>query len=288
MRRRTTRSEHELLDDAVDELGRSGAFALVFGGLSGSTGLRISSLRGHRTPLLAGLHVELRRGLGGRSMIEQRPRIANDYRSSRVITHDYDRQVLGEGVRTLLAVPVIVDGVVRGVLYGARREDCALGGVAVRPAVDAAVRLQRALTARDEAERMRLGLRAGEADPGIPAGHLEELRAGYAELRAIAARVEDPELLERLRRLEQRLANLSGAGPGQGPDEGPPVEVHLSPRELDVLGHVALGLRNAEAARELGLSEATVKSYLAAAMRKLDQRSRHGAVAAARRLGLLP
>lgn len=279
------RSEQELLDEAVAELGRAGAFSLVFGGLAGSRGVHISSLRGHRTPLLAGLHVEHHRGLGGRSMIEQRPRIAGDYRSSRAITHDYDRQVLGEGVRSLLAVPIIVEGNVRGVLYGAQREASAPGGVAVQPAVRVAAGLQAALAARDASERLRLGLRAEpgpDEAPPVPARQMEELRAGFAELRVIASHIQDPQLAQRLRAVERRLS----AFPRQ--PEAAQDAVRLSRRELDVLGHVALGMRNAEIGRELGLGEATIKSYLAAAMRKLGSTSRHGAVAEARRQGLLP
>lgn len=89
--------------------------------------------------------------------------------------------------------------------------------------------------------------------------------------------------MARLRALESRLAGI-GAEPLPA---GEP-EVRLSPRELDVLGFAALGLRNAEIAAELGLTESTVKSYVGAAMQKLGAGSRHAAVAEARRHGLLP
>jgi DNA-binding NarL/FixJ family response regulator len=62
----------------------------------------------------------------------------------------------------------------------------------------------------------------------------------------------------------------------------------LSPRELDVLSQVALGKQNGTVARQLGLTESTVKSYLSSAMRKLKAGSRYEAVVAARRAGLLP
>ena len=92
-----------------------------------------------------GCRVVVDRGLGGRTLSELRPRIAVDYRTSNAITHDYDRQVLSEGVRTLLAVPVIVEGNVRGVLYGARRSGDEPGNVAVGPVVRAAQELGREL-----------------------------------------------------------------------------------------------------------------------------------------------
>ena len=64
--------------------------------------------------------------------------------------------------------------------------------------------------------------------------------------------------------------------------------MRLSPREIDVLACAALGDTNAEIAATLALKEVTVKSYLQAAMAKLDASTRHAAVAKARRAGLLP
>ncbi len=61
----------------------------------------------------------------------------------------------------------------------------------------------------------------------------------------------------------------------------------LSPRELEVLNLVAAGRSNREVARELFVSEATVKTHLVHVFEKLGADSRTGAVATARRLGLL-
>lgn len=61
----------------------------------------------------------------------------------------------------------------------------------------------------------------------------------------------------------------------------------LSARELDVMGLVAEGLTNREIARRLFISEGTVKTHLVHAFAKLGADSRTGAVAAARRHGLL-
>ncbi len=112
----------------------------------------------------------------------------------------------------------------------------------------------------------------------------EELRQTYAELRSIAAGVDDPLLRDRLARLEQRLAALSHS------EIEPPLslDVRLSPREVDVLACAALGATNAEIAVTLDLREGTVKSYMQSAMAKLDASTRHAAVARARRAGLLP
>lgn len=61
----------------------------------------------------------------------------------------------------------------------------------------------------------------------------------------------------------------------------------VTPRELDVLRALAQGGSNATIAAGLYVSENTVKTHLAALYRKLDADSRSGAVAAARRSGLL-
>jgi len=61
----------------------------------------------------------------------------------------------------------------------------------------------------------------------------------------------------------------------------------LSLRELEVLGLVAEGRSNTQIARQLHLSETTVKSHLAHIYPKLQVTSRTAAVAEARRRGLI-
>ena len=53
----------------------------------------------------------------------------------------------------------------------------------------------------------------------------------------------------------------------------------LSPRELEIVGHVAMGQRAPEIARELGIAESTVKTHLRNAMRKVGARSQAHLVA---------
>ncbi|WP_313949974.1 response regulator transcription factor [Frankia casuarinae] len=62
----------------------------------------------------------------------------------------------------------------------------------------------------------------------------------------------------------------------------------LTPRELEVLAQVSLGLSNVETARRLTVSPETVKAYLRSIMRKLGVRNRTAAVHAARQMGMLP
>ena len=61
----------------------------------------------------------------------------------------------------------------------------------------------------------------------------------------------------------------------------------LTPRELEVLGLLAEGLRNKEIAREKALSEATVRFHVAHIFEKLEVGSRTEAVTKALRLGII-
>jgi ATP/maltotriose-dependent transcriptional regulator MalT len=61
----------------------------------------------------------------------------------------------------------------------------------------------------------------------------------------------------------------------------------LSPRELDVLRLVAAGATNQAAARELLVSEATIKTHLIHLYNKLGVRDRAAAVAVAYERGIL-
>jgi LuxR family maltose regulon positive regulatory protein len=62
----------------------------------------------------------------------------------------------------------------------------------------------------------------------------------------------------------------------------------LSPREVEVLGHIALGKTNQEIAEELVVARGTIKAHAASIYRKLDVTNRTEAVARARQLNILP
>lgn len=61
----------------------------------------------------------------------------------------------------------------------------------------------------------------------------------------------------------------------------------LTPREVEVLRLLAEGLRNAQIAQRLVVSEKTVDHHVSAILRKLDVGTRGEAAARAARLGLI-
>ena len=276
------RDDATLVSHAVTELARRTQFPVAFGGLEHDGAVHVSTIVGARTRSIEGLVVHAERGLGGRALVERRPRLALDYRNARTITHDYDRAILGEGIATLFAVPVLVRGSARGVLYCGSWAQAPLGEREARPAFDIAGELGTELRVRDEVDRRLAATTPG--DDGLSAGAREEIRQSYAQLRSIAATVHDDDVRRRLEELESRLAALSGDTAADPEGAG----IHLSRRELDVLSCAAVGATNGEIAASLALRETTVKSYLASAMSKLDASTRHAAVARARRVGLLP
>lgn len=275
----------DLVAQAVRELARRTRFPVAFGGLLEDGAVSVTSITGSRTRSLEGLQVRLERGLGGRAMTELRPRMTSNYGASRQITHDYDGFVLGEGLRTLVAIPIVVAGRSRGVLYAGAWQESPVGGVTTTPALTVADAVASELRVQDEVER-RIRSTARSTAPITPSER-EELRESFAELRSISSTVTDASLRARLGNLEQKLIAVAGTT-ATGPITRPVPLVRLSPREMDVLSCVALGHTNSEIATQLGLREGTVKAYLGTAMSKLDASTRHAAVARARRAGILP
>ncbi len=221
----TRESEADLIANAVRELARRTRFPVAFGGLIEEGVVSVTSIVGARTRSLDGLRVRPERGLGGRAMMELRPRMTSDYGSSQQITHDYDVFVLGEGLRTLLALPIVVQGRSRGVLYAGGWDEERVGGVTTAPAMQVAQSVADELRIRDEVQR-----RMQEAPLGVDSvapAHREELRQSFAELRSIAASVDDVDIRARIAHVERRLMMLAGST--SAPATGPVPTVRLSP-----------------------------------------------------------
>ncbi|GAA0998486.1 LuxR C-terminal-related transcriptional regulator [Subtercola frigoramans] len=324
---------HDLaqLQKALKALTTRAEFPVAFGGLVTRDGAPLTSFVGTRGQSLNGLLIEPSQGLGGRAISERRPVTATQYRHATTITHRYDREVLAEDIVSLLAIPVVVDGSVRAVIYGGHRLATQFGDTVVRQSLAVAKGLAWEYSVHDEVER-RVAVLETEGGLGGSAAldrhERDELRELYAELREISRTVTDPEVARRLGSVGRALGAHSIAGlpltdivhPGdvqpsanrsvespvgglrpsvdRGVRDSPSLALRaeptsqsatdLSPRELDVLAHVALGKRNSQIGVQLNLAESTVKSYLSSAMRKLDATGRFDAVLAARRRGLIP
>ena len=132
--------------------------------------------------------------------------------------------------------------------------------------------------------RVPLVVASGEDDPAVIRATLAAGAVGFLP------KSEVPEVLQQALRLvlgggsytpPQALADLRhGAAPSR-PDAG-----GLTPRQLDVLRCLMRGQPNKLIARELGLTEGTVKIHIAAILRVLQARNRTEAVVVARDLGL--
>ncbi|EST34746.1 helix-turn-helix transcriptional regulator [Streptomyces roseochromogenus] len=264
---------------ALARLRRATGLPVAFGGLveSGRPQIRISELSGTTTAALRSLAVTSGNGLGGKAVALARPCAVTDYSSSRQISHEYDVPVAAEGIRSVVAVPVVVRRRVRGVLYGALRSAQPLGDRTLGAAMAVARDVEQALVVRDKAWELLLAARPEPA--GVDQGAAwEQVREAHAALRALAPRITDPALRAELLAACGLLTTAPRAGSVTA----------LAPRELDVLSWVAAGATNAAVAERLGLRPETVKGYLRSAMRKLGAHTRGEAVTAARRAGLLP
>lgn len=273
-----TNEDRAAIRVALARLRRESGLPFLFGGaLTAANRLQITEFIGAQSGTMRGLRVESGSGLGGKAMALRRPVIVNDYARAEAITHDYDEAVVGEGIRTLVGVPVVVGRSVRAVLYGALRGTTTVADRVVDSVVSAARVLEQDLAVRDALERQSpaVGVLA-------PAG-MAVLEAGIRdEFLELAARVDDELLRGELSQLFARILEPARVVSAELGSMSP-----LSPREREVLIQVAVGHTNALIGERLGVGAETVKSYLRSAMRKLGVNNRIEAVVAARRAGML-
>nr|WSY48851.1 LuxR C-terminal-related transcriptional regulator [Streptomyces sp. NBC_00886] len=264
----------DLLKSVGRRLRHASGIPIVFGGLAHGDRIPVTMMAGDRSGALRSIVLQPSRGLGGLSWLDRKPLVVEDYAGSHEITHDYDGQVLGEGIRSLAVAPIIVQTQVRGLIYGGFRSSGHLDQRKLEALRTAATMVSTELDIRDRVEaRVRVLWSTGASTTAGPVD--EVLRELHARIRLIAARTSDPATAVGLR----SLLSVSSDQPSTSA---------ITSRQADVLTHVALGLRNDDIAGCLGLSVTTVKSYLRDAMSRLDAKTRQEAVVQARRRGFIP
>lgn len=175
---------------------------------------------GARTANLRNLVCPTSNGVGGKCITLGRPVSVADYTAARGISHEFDRQVAGEGLRAMFAIPVAGPTGVREIVYGALRRPLSFGERLI----------DRALGIVDGAVKANRACRDPRPDHiGVA------IREVHAELVSIAKDVADPTVRQRLRDLTERLVYLQGGKTHQP-------NVKLTQRELDVLAEVAMGV----------------------------------------------
>lgn len=276
-------SDRDALQAELRTLKAATPFPVLFGGTVEHGNLTLSGFVGTRSTILRNLVIDVRCGVGGRAMAEQRPIGVQGYANSLSITHEYDYQVGAEGIETLLAVPVVVRGRTRGALYGGLRVNQPLSDRLTEVVVERAHELAREIDIRDEVDR-RLAMLASSGRVEAPIARddrrMDAIIESYLALRSIADRIEDTDLEAEVTAVEHILRRIL-------PTDRRTSTVKLSKREIEVLEYASLGCRNAEIAARLSLSVDTVKTYMRNLMGKLDVATRAEAVVEARRHGLL-
>lgn len=165
--------------------------------------LVLRRLAGNVSPALQDLHVPSGFGIGGKALALGRPCSVTDYVVAPTITHDFDRPVMVEGLRSLLTVPVSDGTTTYGVLYACSRDVVEFGDIAIgrleAVARIAAAQLAAAAQARRnqevaaQAERQRMSVELHDSLGAMLftiAAHMHAVRADYPDGDPLAARLE--------------------------------------------------------------------------------------------------
>ncbi|MEV6133907.1 GAF domain-containing protein [Streptomyces violaceusniger] len=177
--------------------------------------LSIEQLIGHRTGVLRALQVPPGGGLTGKVHQSGRAEWVDDYLASPEITHVFDRHMSTEGIRRLLAVPLIRNGESLGVLAVGSRRYGAFGDREVEHACEVAAQAALAMSIAERArltreiavheERRRLAADLHDSVGAL----LFAIGSGVADLADAASA--DPELRARLDRLQHQAADATTA-----------------------------------------------------------------------------
>lgn len=250
--------------------------------ITGADEMRVVAGEGLRTDALRNLRIDAGTGVGGRVLSTQRVMGVTDYVRSQSITHELDAYIVEEGLRSVAAVPVIVNRKMRAVLFAGVHAAVRLSDRVLEELTQDARCLEQDIAVLDAMEEAGDGpktLLSSIASSSNNGPEWEQIRHAHSRLRLLNSQIDDADLRRELEVVAEMLITRPRVAL-----ECP----HLSARELDVLACVAMGRTNAEAAEEMGIGAETVKSYLRSCMRKLDAHNRYEAVSVARQMGVLP
>ncbi len=254
------------------------AFGSVVDDHTGS--MQILCTLGTRTRVLDHLEITPGTGLGGKALALSRPTSVGNYETARGITHHYDHAVRSEAMVTTAAVPIIVTGRARAVVYLGSTSELTLGDRWFDTLDPLRRRLQHEILVEDEVQARLVQLEAAQASLR-PDPSAAELASVARELGEVAAELGTFDISAKLDRIRQRLDGGAAVEHGVTLPDGS----GLTRRELQVLVEAARGLSNRQIAANLGLLPNTVKSYFQDLLRKLDCANRVQAIAFARRAG---
>lgn len=182
-------SDVALLKQASRDVRRAIRGAVSFAGLHDQGQVRVTAVAGAATRKLTSIVLVPARGLGGRSWETGRPLAVDDYASADDITHEFDEQILGEGIVTLAVAPIVVRRRMRGLLYAGTRAR-ARGPEMARFLGQQAERVGHELDVRDQVDqRVRMLVASGAISPAVSPGALPDddvaLTARQAEILAL-------------------------------------------------------------------------------------------------------
>ncbi|MFD3745675.1 response regulator transcription factor [Nocardia sp. NPDC058633] len=247
--------------------------SLAFGGRVLDSGqIRLQHFAGPTAGALNGLTLTANEGLGGRSLALMRSLAVSDYFESDRITHRYDPVIRVEGLKSVVAMPLIIARRPVAIIYGAFRGTQVIGD-----------RIHDAITQEARALEHELVVRTAitSREPQPDHSRLrEQVRIAHNQLRLLSHTVAEPELRQAIEQISRQLARA----------DNPSTDTHstLTSREIDIVSLAAVGLPNRQIAVTLGLSVHTVKSYMKTVMSKMHATTRLEAVVNARRAGLIP
>src|SRR5699024_2020011 len=158
----------------------------MYGTLLPDNRLQITQWVGLRTPALQTLIIEPGAGVGGRVVSTRRAVGVSDYIRANTISHENDRYIQDEGLHSIVAVPVIVQREIRGVIYVGVHSPVRLGDKVIEEVTMTARSLEQDL-AVNSALRRTDGNKAGAGRGHVMNGaEWEQVRSTHSKLRMLA------------------------------------------------------------------------------------------------------